>query len=146
MPANKKLQKASFGMGCFWQPEYDFSKLPGVVSTRVGYAGGHTDNPNYKDLADHTETVEVTYDPNKVSYKELLKNFWQHHNPTENQSSQYRSLIFVHDDEQRQAAMETMSQKQKELGRLTTEVLPAGDFHQAEDYHQKYVAKQKGEA
>lgn len=139
-------KKAYFGMGCFWQPEYNFSKVPGVKKTRVGYSGGNKENPTYQDLGNHTETLEVTYDPDKISYDELLKKFWSEHNPTEKHKDQYKSVIFVNDDEQREKAMQSLKDVQTDLAEpVATEVMPLEKFNEAEDYHQQYVAKQKGE-
>ena len=149
-----ELKKATFGAGCFWGVEKIFSHVPGVVSTTVGYAGGVTKDPTYPNVCagqtGHAEAVEVTYDPHKVSYEELLVTFWEWHDPTTlNQQgpdvgSQYRSVIFTHDEEQLELA--TQSKKILEESRIfskliETEILPAGPFYRAEEYHQKYLKK-----
>ena len=148
------LKKATFGAGCFWGVEKVFSKIPGVVSTQVGYAGGSADNPGYLQVCTgrtgHAEAGEVTYDPAKVSYGELLITFWEWHDPTTlnrqgpDTGTQYRSVIFTHDREQAKAAV--LSKKLLEEAKtysspITTEILPAGPFYRAEEYHQKYLEK-----
>jgi peptide-methionine (S)-S-oxide reductase len=115
-----------------------------VVSTRVGYAGGTSANPTYHRLGDHTETVEITYDPAVISYDELLDCFWHSHNPTLSTfSRQYMSIIFYHDEAQKEMAEASRDRRQADLGSLIlTEIVPAGEFHPAEDYHQKYYLQQ----
>ena len=150
---------ATFAAGCFWGVETAFRKVPGVVSTKVGYTGGHTENPTYKqvctDLTGHAEAVEVTYDPTKVSYPELLDAFWTAHDPTTKDSqgpdfgTQYRSAIYFHDAEQEKIARESMKEvdAQKVFRRpIVTEITAASKFYPAEDYHQQYFAKQGAEA
>ncbi len=149
-PARPRVsgQVATFGAGCFWGVEAAFRKLPGVVDTRVGYAGGHTKNPSYEEvcsgLTGHTEVAEVTYDPKRISYDELLAVFWAYHDPTERQKAQYRSVIFYHTPEQREVA-EKSKQKLAASGKykrpIVTEILPAPTFYPAEDYHQHYSEK-----
>jgi len=148
------LQKATFAAGCFWGVEAAFRQVEGVLSTQVGYTGGQTENPTYKqvcsDRTGHAEAVEVTYDPEKVSYKDLLQVFWSIHDPTQHNrqgpdvGSQYRSAIFHHNGLQAKAAEES----RKELERsgkfrrpIATEIAPAGPFYRAEDYHQQYYEK-----
>ncbi|HLQ35084.1 MAG TPA: peptide-methionine (S)-S-oxide reductase MsrA [Chloroflexota bacterium] len=148
------MAKATFGAGCFWGVEDVFMHTPGVTTTRVGYTGGHSKNPSYHDVCSdttgHAEAVEVTYDPAKISYDQLLKVFWDNHDPTTpNQQgpdfgTQYRSAIFVHDKEQQEAARAS-KEEQDTTGRfrrpIVTEIVPADEFWEAEDYHQQYFAK-----
>lgn len=153
------LQEAVFGLGCFWGAERKFWQLPGVYSTSVGYAGGITPNPTYEEvcsgLTGHTEVVKVVFDPTKISYDDLLKAFWESHDPTQGMrqgndvGTQYRSAIYVTDDEQREAAEHSRDVYQKRLGaagkgKITTEILPAPEYFYAEDYHQQYLAKNPG--
>jgi len=147
---------AIFGLGCFWGAEKDFWQTPGVVSTAVGYAGGQTPNPNYREVCSgrtgHAEAVLVAYDPSQVTYEELLKVFWEHHDPTQGMrqgndvGSQYRSAIFATDDEQLRTAVASRNMYQARLsdagfGEITTEIAAAPTFFYAEDYHQQYLAK-----
>jgi len=145
---------ATFGAGCFWGVEASFRRLPGVTGTRVGYAGGTLNNPTYRDVCSdrtgHAEVVEVTYDPEKISYDELLRVFWENHNPTQlnrqgpDVGSQYRSAIFFHDAEQEAAARaskERLSQAGRFSRPIVTEITPAPTFYEAEDYHQQYLEK-----
>lgn len=147
---------AVFGLGCFWGAERLFWELPGVYSTAVGYAGGFTPNPTYEEvcsgLTGHAEVVRVIYDPEKIDYEDLLRVFWESHDPTQGMrqqndvGTQYRSVIFAADAEQRQAAEESKSAYQASLtaagkGVITTEVQAAPPFYYAEDYHQQYLAK-----
>ncbi len=135
-------QTAVFAMGCFWQPQKSFDQLPGVISTRVGYAGGTTPNPTYHDLGDHTESVEVTYDPNELSYADLLQRFWQWHDATQPQITQYQSAIFAVSDDQLEEAKRSRADRQEGSSRnITTRVERSKAFHEAEDYHQKYLEK-----
>jgi peptide-methionine (S)-S-oxide reductase len=150
------LHEAIFGLGCFWGAEKLFWQLPGVYSTSVGYAGGFTPNPTYEEVCSgdtgHAEVVRVIYDPHKVSYQELLKQFWEAHDPTEGMrqgndvGTQYRSVIFALDPQQRAAAEESKRIFQARLsaagrGTITTEIVDAPKFYYAEDYHQQYLAK-----
>jgi peptide-methionine (S)-S-oxide reductase len=147
---------ATFGMGCFWGAERKFWQLPGVVSTAVGYAGGHTPNPTYKEVCSgrtgHTEVVRVAFDPKKISYEELLRVFWENHDPTQGMrqgndvGTQYRSAIYFASDAQRERAELTRdafaaSLKGAGFGAVTTEIAPAPPFYFAEAYHQQYLAK-----
>jgi peptide-methionine (S)-S-oxide reductase len=149
-------QVAEFALGCFWGEERKFWQTPGVVSTSVGYEGGYTPNPAYEEvctgLTGHAETVRVVFDPAKVSYRELLKVFWESHDPTQGMrqgndiGTQYRSVIFYRSPEQRAAAEESRAAYEKRLaevgyGPVTTEIVPASDFYFAEDYHQQYLDK-----
>jgi peptide-methionine (S)-S-oxide reductase len=150
------LQRAMFGMGCFWGAERKFWQVKGVYSTAVGYAAGHTPNPTYREVCSgmtgHAEVVLVVFDPKVVTYDDLLKTFWENHDPTQGMrqgndvGTQYRSGIYYFDDAQRQAAEKSRDAYQAQLtaagyGRITTEVRPAPEFYYAEEYHQQYLAK-----
>ena len=150
------LQQAVFGMGCFWGAERLFWKLPGVYSTAVGYAGGQTKNPSYEEVCsgftNHAEVVLVVFDPAKISYDELLKSFWEGHDPTQGMrqgndaGTQYRSTIYTYGAEQNQAALKSKEQyekavKAKGFGPITTEIREAPEFFYAEDYHQQYLGR-----
>jgi peptide-methionine (S)-S-oxide reductase len=150
------LKQAVFGLGCFWGAERLFWKLPGVYSTAVGYAGGYTPNPTYEEVCSgqtgHAEVVSVIYDPEKIDYEDLLKVFWESHDPTQGMrqgndlGTQYRSAIYTSDAEQRSAAEESKRMYQAQLtavgrGTITTEIVDAPPFYYAEDYHQQYLAK-----
>jgi peptide-methionine (S)-S-oxide reductase len=145
-------KKATFGAGCFWGVEAAFRQLDGVTRTRVGYSGGHSENPTYEDVCSHTtghaEVVEVTYDPERVSYEQLLDVFWHKHDPTQlnrqgwDIGDQYRSVVFVHDDEQREAALRSKASEQAHWSApIVTQVEPGETFYEAEDYHQQYLEK-----
>ncbi|MDQ3031337.1 MAG: peptide-methionine (S)-S-oxide reductase MsrA [Myxococcota bacterium] len=155
-PFPEGTELALFGMGCFWGAEKMFWKTPGVVSTSVGYAAGHTPNPTYREVCSgrtgHNEVVRVVYDPSKVSYDELLRVFWESHDPTQgmrqgnDSGTQYRSGIYVTSPEQRRAAEASKAAYDDALRAaghdpITTELLDAPDFYYAEDYHQQYLAK-----
>lgn len=144
---------ATFGAGCFWGVGAAFQSVPGVIATEVGYRGGHTENPTYQDVCSdetgHAEVVEVTFDPAKVSYEQLLNVFWQLHDPTQvnrqgpDFGTQYRTAIFFHTPEQETIAKKSR-EKQEGSGKfrpLATEIVPAGKFSRAEEYHQKYLQK-----
>jgi len=147
-------EKATFGAGCFWGVEAAFCKLKGVVSTAVGYSGGSSKNPTYKDVCSgrtgHAEVVQVEYDPSKTSYEELLNVFWGVHDPTQmnrqgpDVGTQYRSAIFFHNAEQEAAAKAAKARLEKS-GRyrkpVVTEIIPASEFYAAEEYHQRYFEK-----
>lgn len=145
---------ATFAAGCFWGVEETFRQTPGVISTRVGYIGGHKPQPTYKevctDRTGHAEAVEVDYDPAKVAYQDLLKIFWENHDPTTlnrqgpDVGSQYRSAIFYHSDEQKaeaEASRAEMDKSGKFRRPIVTEIVAAPEFFEAEDYHQQYLAK-----
>ena len=149
-------EKAMFGLGCFWGAEKKFWNLPGVYTTAAGYAAGMTPNPTYREvctgLTGHNEVVLVVYDPKRISYADLLKTFWENHDPTQGMrqgndvGTQYRSGIYYFSDAQRQEAERTKAEFQGALtksgyGAITTEILPAPDFYFAEDYHQQYLSK-----
>ena len=153
------LQEAVFGMGCFWGAEKGFWQVPGVVSTSVGYAGGTTPNPTYREVCSgrtgHAEVVRVVFDPAKVRYEDLLRVFWEGHDPTQGMrqgndvGTQYRSGIYYLDEAQKRTAEQSRDAYQKALsaaglGTITTELLPAPEFYLAEDYHQQYLAKNPG--
>jgi peptide-methionine (S)-S-oxide reductase len=155
-PFPSGLRFATFGMGCFWGAERKFWQQEGVFSTAVGYTGGYTPNPTYREvcsgLTGHTEVVQVVYDPRVVSYEQLLKIFWENHDPTQGMrqgndtGTQYRSAIYTHDDEQRAAAEASREAYGRMLsdegyGPITTEIKPAPEFYYAEDDHQQYLAK-----
>lgn len=155
----ENMEQAMFGMGCFWGVERMFWKLPGVYLTAVGYAAGETKNPTYQEVCTggtgHNEVVLVTYDPALISYDELLKTFWEGHDPTQgmrqgnDRGTQYRSGIYTFTPEQKAAAEESKKAFQPRLdaggfGMITTEILEAPKFFYAEDYHQQYLAKNPG--
>jgi peptide-methionine (S)-S-oxide reductase len=158
-PFTANLQQAVFALGCFWGAERKFWQLPGVFSTAVGYIAGHTPNPTYEEVCGgrtgHTEAVLVVFDPARVSYGELLQVFWEAHDPTQGMrqgndvGTQYRSGIYCADDLQQREAEATRAAYGQRLqaagfGPVTTEILPAGPFYYAEDYHQQYLAKNPG--
>lgn len=155
-PAGSQI--AEFGLGCFWGAERSFWQVPGVVSTSVGYEGGFTPNPSYEEVCSgrtgHTEAVRVVFDPAVVSYEDLLKVFWESHNPTQGMrqgndvGTQYRSAIFTQSPEQRAVAEQSAAAYQQRLtdagyGAITTEIIPASEFYFAENYHQQYLADTK---
>lgn len=152
----ENMQQALFGLGCFWGAEKKFWETGGVYFTLAGYAAGFTPNPSYQEVCSgmtgHNEVVYVVYDPSKVSYEELLKVFWQSHNPTQgmrqgnDRGTQYRSGIYTYSDEQQERALHSLKQYQTALhsagfADITTEVIPATAFYAAEEYHQQYLAK-----
>ncbi|MCY4440647.1 MAG: peptide-methionine (S)-S-oxide reductase MsrA, partial [Deltaproteobacteria bacterium] len=155
-PYPEGMEKAVFGLGCFWGAERCFWQLEGVYTTAVGYGGGVTPNPTYEEVCTgrtgHNEVVLVVFDPKAVSYGELLKVFWEAHDPTQGMrqgndvGTQYRSGIYTYGDEQKKAAEASRERYQEEISRagygaVTTEILEAGEFYFAEDYHQQYLAK-----
>ena len=159
IPFPEGLQYALFGMGCFWGVERMFWQLPGVYSTAAGYAAGVTPNPSYQEVCSgmtgHNEVVQVIYDPTAISYQQLLKTFWEGHNPTQGMrqgndlGTQYRSGIYTFTQEQLTLAQQSKSDFQTALGDagygdITTEILPAPEFYYAEEYHQQYLAKNPG--
>jgi len=146
------MDKATFGAGCFWGVEATFRALPGVKETAVGYEGGKLDNPTYHDVCTdrtgHAEVVEVTFDPAEISFNELLKVFWENHDPTTmnrqgpDVGTQYRSAIFFHSPEQEAEAKRSREEAQKSFKRpIVTEIVPAMTFWRAEEYHQQYLEK-----
>ncbi|MGB5259995.1 MAG: peptide-methionine (S)-S-oxide reductase MsrA [Gammaproteobacteria bacterium] len=153
------MEQALFGMGCFWGAERRFWEQPGVYSTAVGYAGGLTPNPTYEEvctgMTGHNEVVLVVFDPLVVTYRDLLKVFWESHNPTQgmrqgnDRGTQYRSGIYVYHEAQKAAAQASLANYQRSLsdhgyGNITTEIIDAPPFYYAEDYHQQYLAKNPG--
>jgi peptide-methionine (S)-S-oxide reductase len=154
---NPTVQRATFAAGCFWGVEAAFREIEGVVKTRVGYTGGHTANPTYEqvcsDSTGHAEAVEIWFDPELVGYDELLSTFWSIHDPTTPNrqgwdiGSQYRSAIFFHDDDQERQAVASRDARQAALSRpIVTQIVAAGQFHDAEEYHQRYFEKHGGAA
>ncbi|MDQ6932193.1 MAG: peptide-methionine (S)-S-oxide reductase MsrA [Candidatus Eremiobacteraeota bacterium] len=150
-----ETEKATFGAGCFWGVEAAFRQLPGVVDTAVGYLGGTMTNPSYRDVCTgktgHAEVVEVTYDPKRISYEQLLNVFWEMHDPTTlnrqgpDVGTQYRSAIFFHSPQQEALANDSKRKLEdaKRFRRpIVTEVIPASNFYPAEEYHQRYLEKQ----
>lgn len=148
------MEKATFGAGCFWGVEATFRSIPGVISTQVGYCGGKTDNPTYKDVCTdttgHAEVVEITFDPAQLPYEKLLETFWKLHDPTTpnrqgpDVGSQYRSVIFFHSPAQEaaaRAAKERLDKSGKFRNPVVTQIVPAAPFYKAEDYHQRYLEK-----
>ncbi len=146
--------KATFGAGCFWHVEDLFHKTKGITATKVGYTGGNLPNPTYEevctDKTGHVEAVQIEYDPNIISYEELLNLFWKNHDPTSlnrqgpDIGKQYRSAIFFHDEEQKKIARkskEDLEQSGKFEKKIVTEIVPAPEFYEAEEYHQKYFQK-----
>jgi len=148
------MEKATFAAGCFWGVEHTFRQIPGVISTRVGYIGGTTPNATYKQVCNgdtgHAEAVEVTYDPSKVKYADLLKVFWENHDPTQlnrqgpDWGTQYRSAVFYHSAEQQalaESSKQALSTAVQYPKRIVTQIVPAAEFYPAEDYHQQYLEK-----
>jgi peptide-methionine (S)-S-oxide reductase len=155
-PYPEGLEIAEFALGCFWGEERKYWELPGVYTTAVGYQGGYTPNPTYEEVCSgrtgHAESVRVVFDPKKVSYIDLLKTFWEAHDPTQGMrqgndiGTQYRSVIFVHSPDQRKAAEASLTAYQEALtkaghGQITTEIVDAPPFYFAEDYHQQYLQR-----
>ncbi len=151
------MDKATFAAGCFWHVEEEFRLLPGVVATDVGYMGGTTDNPSYEQVCSqrtgHAEVVQVTFDPDRIDYAELLRHFWECHDPTQlnrqgpDVGTNYRSAIFCHTADQMAAARASLRAEEKSgrhRGRIVTEIREAGTFWRAEEYHQKYLARRGG--
>jgi peptide-methionine (S)-S-oxide reductase len=148
------MEKATFAAGCFWGVEATFRQIPGVTATRVGYIGGHTENPTYKevctDRTGHAEAVEVDFDPAKVKYTDLLKVFWENHDPTQvnrqgpDWGTQYRTAIFFHSPEQQtqaQSSKDALDKSHHYSKPIATQIVPAVTFYAAEDYHQQYLEK-----
>ncbi len=150
------VKKATFAGGCFWCMQPVFDSLDGVVSTQVGYTGGKTQRPTYDEISrgdtGHAEAIEIHYDPSRISYRELLDQFWKNIDPTtenrqfQDRGTQYRTAVFYHDEEQKREALASREELQKSgvfQGReIVTEIVPAADFHMAEDYHQDYYKKE----
>jgi len=154
MTNNNKMEKATFGAGCFWKVEAAFSKIKGIISTSVGYMGGHFPNPSYLDvlarITGHAEVAQIEYDPEKISYDQLLEIFWNIHDPTSlnrqgaDRGEQYRSVIFYHSKEQEATARKS-KENLKKSGKydkdIVTEIKPAGAYYLADEYHQQYLEK-----
>jgi methionine-S-sulfoxide reductase len=154
---HQKFEKATFAAGCFWGVEDAFMDIPGVLSTKVGYTGGHTKNPTYKQVCykdtGHAEAVEITFDPSRVSYRQLVDYFFKMHDPTQlnrqgpDVGDQYRSAIFFHSPEQKLIAEEVMKEaqaKRRDGKKIVTQIVEAKEFWDAEEYHQKYFKKMGG--
>ena len=146
------MQKAAFGAGCFWHVEDVFMKLNGVIETEVGFMGGKQKNPSYElvctGITGHAEVVHIKYDPKKISFEKLLDVFWESHDPTQlnrqgpDIGTQYRSIIFYYNDEQKTVAVKSKEAQQKKLkNEIKTQIVPAEAFYKAEEYHQKYIQK-----
>ena len=146
------LERATFGAGCFWGVEYVYRRVPGVVDVKVGYAGGRVPNPTYEQVCyentGHAEVTQVAFDPQKVSYEQLVEIFWAMHDPTQvnrqgpDVGDQYRSAIYTHSDEQKAAAQSSLEQAQSRFKRpIATQIEPLDGFYEAEDYHQDYYDK-----
>jgi peptide-methionine (S)-S-oxide reductase len=153
-PHVENLATATFAGGCFWCMEHPFDELPGVLSVTAGYTGGHTENPTYEEVSSggtgHAESVQISYNPSKISYGKLLTVFWHNVDPTDSggqfcdRGDQYRSEIFYHGEEQRRVAEESLRALEKEKpfpGKIVTKIVPAGPFYPAETYHQHYYKK-----
>ena len=155
-PFPEHCEQIVFGLGCFWGAERKFWNLPGVYTTAVGYAAGHTPNPTYQEvctgMTGHNEVVLVVYDPGRIDFATLLKTFWESHDPTQgmrqgnDRGTQYRSGIYFHSENQRKDAEKSLLEYQQKLGaagytQITTEIRDAGPFYYAEDYHQQYLEK-----
>jgi peptide-methionine (S)-S-oxide reductase len=149
-------ERATFGAGCFWGVEYVFRRVPGVLDVQVGYSGGHTERPTYQEVCSHrtghAEVAQVTFDPDRVSYEQLLEVFWAMHDPTQvnrqgpDIGDQYRSVIFTHSEEQRAAAEASRARAQTRFDRpIATQIEPLEAFWPAEDYHQRYYEKTEHE-
>lgn len=147
-----QLERATFAAGCFWGVEVEFRNTPGVKDAQVGYVGGQTENPTYKEVCGgrtgHAEAVEVTFDPSEVSYDELVDSFWRLHDPTQvnrqgwDMGTQYRSAIFFHSPEQERTAQESKERAQERFRKpIATQIVPAETFWRAEEYHQQYLVK-----
>ena len=148
------MEKAAFAAGCFWHVEEEFQKIKGVINTTVGYSGGTMKNPTYKavctDTTGHAESIQIEFDPKKVSYEKLLDIFWKIHDPTQlnrqgpDIGTQYRSAIFYYKEKQKKAAIASKEKMQKKLKKpIVTEIIPVKEFYKAEEYHQKYFEKNK---
>ena len=151
-----RTEKATFGAGCFWQPEMELKALPGVIDTKVGYEGGHVENPTYEQVCTgttgHAEVTQIEFDPDQISYEELLNRFWEMHDPTQvnrqgpDVGNQYRSVIFFHTPEQEAAAKASKERVQTNYRKpIATSIEPATGFWRAEEYHQCYLEK-RGES
>lgn len=136
---------AVLGMGCFWAPDGLFGTTTGVFRTKVGYAGGTTENPTYRNIGDHTEVTQVDYNPNVISYEEILRIFWTHHDPTVSMKTQYRSMILYVNPEDKEIAEKSLEEQKLNRRNVLTVIAPLKKFYDAEDYHQKYRLRQHSE-
>lgn len=139
-----KLETATFGMGCFWSPDARFGSLPGIVRTRTGYAGGTSPSPTYRQMEDHTETIQVEFDPGQIRFEDILREFWRNHYPNRDayKGRQYISLLFWHSEEQRRLIELVKKEKEQDLNEpVETEIRPFDGFTEAEERHQKYYLK-----
>jgi peptide-methionine (S)-S-oxide reductase len=143
---DQSTETALFALGNFWEPEYEFGKLPGVVHVESGYTGGTSNNPSYHNIGDHAETIQVEFDPHRISYEQLLDKFWSKHDPTAEYEARFRSAVFYLDETQRRLAEASKNEAQEHFNQpIVTEIVPAGKFYPAESYNQDYLAKLKGE-
>ncbi|MFF2889686.1 peptide-methionine (S)-S-oxide reductase MsrA [Paenibacillus sp. NPDC057967] len=149
-PWNGEAERITLGMGCFWSPEARFGAMPGVVRTRVGYAGGTTDKPIYREMGDHTECVQLEYDSDTVAFEELVAIFWERHQPVNingYKGKQYQSLLFYENESQRSAIDRVLLKRERSgLGRPETDIVPCSAFYAAEERHQKYYLKRYPQA
>lgn len=144
LPDTVNLETATFGMGCFWSPDAQFGSLPGVIRTRTGYAGGTSDNPIYRQMGDHTETIQVAFDPSQIRFEEIIREFWRSHYPNRDayKGRQYISLLFWHSEEQKHIIEKLKVEKEQQLNEpVETEIRPFDGFTEAEERHQKYYLK-----
>lgn len=144
---NVETETATFALGCFWGPDTSFGILPGVVRTRVGYAGGSSNDPTYHNIGDHTETIQIDYNPEKISYRELVRFFWDNHNPYQQPySRQYMSIVFFHNQKQEETARAVKKDIEDNTGKtIATKFKELNNFYLAEDYHQKYYLQQRSD-
>jgi peptide-methionine (S)-S-oxide reductase len=143
---NQSTETALFALGNFWEPEYEFGKLHGVVHAEAGYAGGTTADPTYHNIGDHSEAVQIDFDPHAISYEQLLDKFWHLHDPTAEYEPRFRSIIFYFDETQHDLAEESKKAMQEQFDEpIVTEIIPAGKFYTAESYNQDYLARLRGE-
>lgn len=140
-----KIETATFGMGCFWGPDARFGQLPGIIRTRVGFAGGTKEDPMYRSMGDHTETIEVDFNPEVLSYEKILHIFWSHHTSTNRvnyKERQYMSILFYHDEQQKKTILNVKKELEDERKEtIETEIVPYSGFTMAEEHHQKYYLK-----
>lgn len=139
-------QTALFALGNFWEPEYEFGRLHGVVHAEVGYTGGTTADPTYHNIGDHAEAIQIDFDPHVISYEQLLDKFWHEHDPTAEYQDRFRSAIFYFDETQREQAEASKAEAQEHFAEpIATEIVPATKFYTAEPYNQDYLSRLKGE-
>ena len=146
MDTASSTHTALLALGVFWEPEYEFSKLPGVIETEVGYTGGTSNDPTYHNIGDHTEAVKIEFDPHQITYDDILEKFWDIHDPTAEYEPQFRSIIFYFDETQRAIAEQSKELVQTKYNDpIQTDIIPAGKFYPAEEYNQHHMAKLRGE-